>query len=189
MNVLDVERFVDGHVIFERSDLGIGHTVASILASAARSAPVSLGVRPEDVKIAGAGEPGLDCEVALVQLLDNETLVTFQRGDQRLMGRFDAEFEPKPGTALRITFRETRLHTFLRESGEAAARLANFPARSISRRARPEPSPAMAVRLACADTVGSCLEAGHVFAASKALEGLLGGRTGVRRVGRTRSAW
>ena len=117
MNIFDVE-VADGEVLFDRMNLGIRRRVAMQLASAANDREISLGVRPEDVKIASPGEAGLDCEVALVQLLDDETLVTFQHGQQPIVGRFEAEFEPQVGSRLRVAFRDGRLHAFLRDTGE-----------------------------------------------------------------------
>jgi multiple sugar transport system ATP-binding protein len=105
---------------------------------------VALGIRPEDVQLAGAGyDVGLPARVLLVEALGAEHVVHFEiaatplrRTDlvdaatqpsdlepfgrsSTLLGRFDRNFLLQPGEAVEVAFDPRRLHFFEVASGTA----------------------------------------------------------------------
>jgi ABC-type sugar transport system ATPase subunit len=87
------------------------------LAAAGAKDTLTLGVRAENVLLAGESEEGIECEVYLVQYLDNETLITVRTQGVDFVGRFAAEVTAMIGDRVRIRLRQDRLHFFDPEDG------------------------------------------------------------------------
>jgi ABC-type sugar transport system ATPase subunit len=82
-------------------------------AQAPRDVPLTGGVRPEHVTIAGADAAGaFDATVAHVELLGHETLVHADVGDVRLIARSDGMLALAPGARVRLRFDPARLYLF-----------------------------------------------------------------------------
>ena len=119
MNISDVG-ISDGRLFLGGQEVQVSDAVRHRVCAAAEGRQVRLGIRPEDLVLAGSDGPGIDSEVYVVQPMDNETLVTVQcAGSTQLTGRFPADFEPLVGSRLRITPREDRLHIFDGSNGES----------------------------------------------------------------------
>ena len=107
----------------DAADLG-GLRVALPAALAARArghAALTLGVRPENVRLAAEGNDdiGVPAEVVLLEPLGAETLVTFKLGAAEIVARCPAAFRDKPGTRLTVCISPSHLHLFDRHSGAA----------------------------------------------------------------------
>jgi multiple sugar transport system ATP-binding protein len=104
-------------------DLG-GATLALPAELAARArghAALTFGVRPENLALAAGSEHdlALPAQVALLEPLGAETLVTFQVGRAELVARCPASFRDAPGTARRLHVHPQSLHLFDTASGQA----------------------------------------------------------------------
>jgi ABC-type sugar transport system ATPase subunit len=121
-----VNRFVAGFfgvpaMNFVEGQLGEGRFTAGAfslaVASAGRTRPVTLGVRPEHVRLAGEHEGWL-ATVTLIEPLGDGTLVFLDCGGQAsLVAKIDAEEKIAPGDRRRVTFRRDRL-LFFTETGQ-----------------------------------------------------------------------
>lgn len=83
---------------------------------------VTLGVRPEDITLAGATEPGLTMTVDLVEELGADgylyghAIIDDERGD--VTARVDGRTHPKAGDTVSATPKPGRIHLFDMDSGE-----------------------------------------------------------------------
>ncbi|PPA69449.1 ABC transporter ATP-binding protein [Jeotgalibacillus proteolyticus] len=69
-----------------------------------REDKVMLGIRPEHIKLAKESEPGFFVQVANVEVLGTETLVTFDFGEKsQWVAKWSGQYDILPGTKLRIT--------------------------------------------------------------------------------------
>ncbi len=81
--------------------------------------PVELGVRPEDLTLAdGDDGPGLVGEVAVVEPLGAETVVTVDTPDGAVVARLEPGASVRPGGRVRLVPDPERLHLFRVNSGE-----------------------------------------------------------------------
>ena len=102
----------DGGVLFGEAVVPVERGVLG----QADAAEVVLGVRPEDLAIVGAGEPGLEVSVDIVEELGADAYVygrTSQGGEDRLVTvRVDGRRPPRGGDTLRVAPQTGRLHLF-----------------------------------------------------------------------------
>ncbi|QBE48630.1 ABC transporter ATP-binding protein [Leucobacter triazinivorans] len=107
------------------SEAGIVFGSASVPTSARPHAPaVTVGVRPEDLVLVGAGDPGLSVVVDLVEELGADGYLyghTTEGARIDLVARVDGRVHPTPGETVTLAPVAERLHLFDAESG---ARLA-----------------------------------------------------------------
>jgi ABC-type sugar transport system ATPase subunit len=89
---------------------------------AAPDLPVSLGVRPEAVRLAEPGGPRdalLSMDVVLVEALGGGCLVTLERPGWRLAARFDARAGLAEGQKVEIMVDLRQAHLFEQATGRA----------------------------------------------------------------------
>jgi multiple sugar transport system ATP-binding protein len=88
---------------------------------ASSHATLKFGVRPENVRLAadGADDIAVPAEVALLEPLGSETLVSFKLGAAEIVARCPAAFRDKPGTRLAVHISPAHMHLFDRQSGAA----------------------------------------------------------------------
>jgi multiple sugar transport system ATP-binding protein len=81
---------------------------------------VTLGVRPESLRLAGAGEPGFVLTVELVEELGADAYVhgRLAEGGDRIVVRVDGRTPPRLGESVRVSLRDaSEIHLFDPESG------------------------------------------------------------------------
>ena len=85
---------------------------------AADGRPVVAGIRPEALfrQEGGAGGPGFDTKVDLVEITGADTIVSFTIAGQEATARLSADFKPSLGDDLTLAFDPGRLHLFDRET-------------------------------------------------------------------------
>jgi multiple sugar transport system ATP-binding protein len=89
-----------------------GEWVAALNADT-EHAEVLLGVRPEDVQFTSKGDgESLPAEVYVAEALGNETLVRLRVGEQELVARAEASYEPAVGERVAIRPDLRRAHLF-----------------------------------------------------------------------------
>jgi multiple sugar transport system ATP-binding protein len=94
---------------------------AGLAGRASSHATLKFGVRPENVRLAadGADDIAVPAEVALLEPLGSETLVSFKLGAAEIVARCPAAFRDKPGTRLAVHISPAHMHLFDRQSGAA----------------------------------------------------------------------
>jgi ABC-type sugar transport system ATPase subunit len=78
---------------------------------------VTVGIRPEDVRLAADGEPAT---VRVVEPTGHECIVMYDLHGHSVVGRTPGDVRPRPGEAVRLCLRPDRLHLF---AGSDGARL------------------------------------------------------------------
>jgi multiple sugar transport system ATP-binding protein len=74
---------------------------------------VTIGVRPEHLRIAGTNEPAIDATVTTTEWLGHEQVVTADVGGETVAVRsVDSGALPAPGTSLRLTVDADHVHLF-----------------------------------------------------------------------------
>ena len=91
------------------------------LAARAPAAPLKFGVRPENIRLAREhdADAALAAEVALLEPLGSETLVTLKAGAGELVARMPASFRQPPGSAVTVHLHPQHMHLFHAETGAA----------------------------------------------------------------------
>ncbi|TFD96603.1 ABC transporter ATP-binding protein [Jeotgalibacillus sp. R-1-5s-1] len=80
---------------------------------------VTLGVRPEHISLAKDSEPGFLVQVANVEVLGTETLVTFDFGeDTQWIAKWNGQSDIQPGAQIRIAVDDHHLALYSTETGE-----------------------------------------------------------------------
>jgi multiple sugar transport system ATP-binding protein len=74
--------------------------------------PAVLGVRPEDVTVAPAGDGDLDTSIYAVELTGDAVLVTAIAGEARLIAKADRAWRAEIGSTIALRLDATRLHLF-----------------------------------------------------------------------------
>ncbi len=94
---------------------------AALAERAGRRDSATFGVRPENLRLApsSAGDIVLTAEVALLEPLGAETLVTFRLGSAEVVARCPAAFREAPGTRLPLHIAPLHLHLFDTQTGAA----------------------------------------------------------------------
>jgi len=85
---------------------------------AARSGNVVLGVRPDDLKLAG-GTPLISGEVTVREPLGPETLIYVATRDGEVIAKADGRTPPKVGATVSLSADPANLHLFDAVSGAA----------------------------------------------------------------------
>ncbi len=80
--------------------------------------PVILGIRPEDVRPARAGEPGVRMRLDLVEPLGQELLVSARASGHEVTARLAPTAPPLPGQEITLAFDPEALHFFDPETRE-----------------------------------------------------------------------
>src|SRR3954469_18139047 len=83
---------------------------------------VTLGVRPEDIRIAGAGDPDdlhIDAAVEVIERLGSEILLDVAVGPNMMVAAVEPATPVKVRDRLRLTMRPSRLHVFDAQTGAA----------------------------------------------------------------------
>jgi multiple sugar transport system ATP-binding protein len=106
-----------------RADLG-GTQITlppELAARAGSTANLKFGVRPENITLARQSESDLEvpAEVALLEPLGAETLVSLKIGAVEMVSRCNASFRDPPGTRLAVHINPRHLHLFDATSGSA----------------------------------------------------------------------
>jgi multiple sugar transport system ATP-binding protein len=80
-----------------------------------------LGIRPEDLRFAGAAEDGktITGTVEVVEVVGSDNFIYLDVGDEELRLRTTSEREPEIGSTVDVTFDETGIHLFDRRTEEA----------------------------------------------------------------------
>ncbi len=86
-----------------------------------RGRPLTLGVRPEDVRLGPPGRDGLVMETALVEALGSTCVVTLRRDDRQAMAVTGARLAPNVPEKVAVMFDLTKAHLFDRSTGLALA--------------------------------------------------------------------
>jgi multiple sugar transport system ATP-binding protein len=94
---------------------------AALAARAGGRDKAIFGVRPENLRLAsgGADDIIMPAEVALLEPLGAETLVTFKLGQAEMVARCPAAFREPLGTRLPLHMAAAHLHLFDTETGAA----------------------------------------------------------------------
>jgi multiple sugar transport system ATP-binding protein len=94
---------------------------AGLAGRAGGHATLKFGVRPENVRLSAAGPDDITvpAEVALLEPLGSETLVTFKLGAAEIVGRCPAAFREAPGTRVAVHISPAHMHLFDRQTGVA----------------------------------------------------------------------
>jgi multiple sugar transport system ATP-binding protein len=96
--------------------------IAPAAQAAARRAgirDVVLGVRPEHLQVLGAGQPGLQARVSVVEPLGSDTLLYFDFGGERHVARVAPELPFRPGDTVTFGVAPGKAHLF--QPGEDGA--------------------------------------------------------------------
>jgi multiple sugar transport system ATP-binding protein len=83
---------------------------------------VTLGIRPEDVRLANGSDPAglcLDAVVEVVEKLGSEILLDLQVGGQTMVAAVEPTVRAQHGDKVRLALRGDRLHFFDTASGKA----------------------------------------------------------------------
>jgi multiple sugar transport system ATP-binding protein len=118
-------RMTGANVAMRAHNAGFGIDVPSELAL--RLAPyadrdVTVGIRPEDLRLANGSDPAglcIDAVVEVVERLGSEILLDMQVGGQSMVAAVEPSVRAKHGDKLRLALRPDRLHFFDTTSGAA----------------------------------------------------------------------
>ena len=108
MNLLKVELHGD--------KLALGPSMIDLAGLAPTSGPVTVGIRAEDLRLAGPGEHAMTVAVDYVEELGSQRLVHGNLGDQSLTAVLSPETELK--SELRLVVATEKLHFFNQETGK-----------------------------------------------------------------------
>ncbi|AJD92884.1 glycerol-3-phosphate ABC transporter ATP-binding protein [Jeotgalibacillus malaysiensis] len=115
MNLIDAE-MKDSVLVAD------GHWMTPVTADMKQkigSGRVTLGVRPEHIALAKDTEPGFLVQVANVEVLGTETLVTFDFGEEtQWIAKWPGQSGVQPGEQIRICVDDRHLALFSAETGE-----------------------------------------------------------------------
>jgi multiple sugar transport system ATP-binding protein len=84
---------------------------------APRDGALTLGMRAEDIAVAGVDEAHLNAEVYTCELLGDSTMVTVQIGGQLVAVKADKALRLAPGTRIGLKLQPERAHWFDRDNG------------------------------------------------------------------------
>ena len=96
--------------------LALGPSVIDLAGHAPASGPVTVGIRAEDLRLAGPGEHAMTVAIDYVEELGSQRLVHGNLGDQQLTAVLSPEIELK--SELRLIVAAERLHFFNHETGK-----------------------------------------------------------------------
>jgi len=81
------------------------------------SGAITLGVRPEHIRVLGQDAPGFKVHVSVVEPLGSDTLVYFDRAGTRFVARAAPDIQVKPGDDIALGFEMDKCHVFEPQSG------------------------------------------------------------------------
>ena len=106
--------------------LALGPSMIDLAGLAPTSGPVTVGIRAEDLRLAGPGEHAMTVAVDYVEELGSQRLVHGNLGDQSLTAVLSPETELK--SELRLVVATEKLHFFNQETGKRIGETAASPA-------------------------------------------------------------
>ena len=125
MNFLEGVVVEDGGPVFrsEDSELTLDLSETQALADGYRGRSVTLGIRPEDIRVSGTGPtrgPAAEATLRLeyVESLGNEMFVYARGGKHPIVARVAPGPLPEPGQPIRFAFEIGRLHFFDSATGD-----------------------------------------------------------------------
>jgi multiple sugar transport system ATP-binding protein len=87
--------------------------LAAMVPAATHSQPMSLGIRPEDIRLADANsEPDFSAKVAIVERLGAETYVNVVNGAESLLVRVQGDIHLRPGNTVQLALDRGGIHLF-----------------------------------------------------------------------------
>ena len=110
MNLLP-GRLVDHAAGRARIDLGDG-TSFDLLTPATAPQPVTIGIRPEHIRLGGAEQISLTGEATVVEMLGSDTFVHLRTGEHTLVVRDTAGRRMRRGETITVSWAETDCHLF-----------------------------------------------------------------------------
>jgi multiple sugar transport system ATP-binding protein len=116
--------FIDGKVdlaarafVAEGVRLNLEESALTLLRES-KASSVTLGIRPEDVRVSlTADETAIPAKVFVTELMGSETLVVAEPPRQRIVARAAADFRAKPDSSLWIQFDTRKAHFFDSKTG------------------------------------------------------------------------
>ncbi|HWU76044.1 MAG TPA: sn-glycerol-3-phosphate ABC transporter ATP-binding protein UgpC [Rhodanobacter sp.] len=100
-----------------QGEIRLGDAPAAAAWQAWRDREVVLGVRPEDLQPAAAGNAALSAQLEVLEPVGNEVFLNLRFGDQALVSRVSPRPLPEPGSTLPLGLVAERLHLFDAASG------------------------------------------------------------------------
>jgi multiple sugar transport system ATP-binding protein len=117
MNFIDVQKDGEASLQFGNASLPLSRAHLKKIDGHPR---VTLGVRPEDVKVTREAREGwTPAAVYVTEEMGNETLVFLRMGNVKMIARAGAEFRAEPETPVWFRFEDDKLHFFDSDSGAA----------------------------------------------------------------------
>jgi len=114
MNFVDAELTGDGRTL--RFDSGETVTLPDGYVDTAGSKPVTVGIRPENVRVVDSG--GLTATVEVVEPVGSDNYLYLDIAEE-FIARVDADVKPEAGERVRVDFDNDGVHLFDRETGES----------------------------------------------------------------------
>jgi multiple sugar transport system ATP-binding protein len=123
MNLLQGELAGDGERLWLRVGDGVElplspHDAVRDALRAQVGRPLTVGLRPEDMRIDGEGEGALPAQVEAVEPVGNEAFVNLRCGDSEIILRQPPHDLPVPGDIVHLSHVPARAHFFDGESGK-----------------------------------------------------------------------
>jgi multiple sugar transport system ATP-binding protein len=100
---------------------------------------VRMGIRPEDVRVAGDGATGVATTVDVIEPIGSDNYLYLDLGPE-FIARVDSSISPEAGTGIEITFDEQDVHVFDPRTGESLTHgvAVADPAESAAAHAQPQ---------------------------------------------------
>ena len=118
MNFFEVKKGREGErLVHEDFTYALDSEVTATLDGASES--LTLGIRPEDIRIAADNEDVITIEVDVVEPLGDQSFIYFDIGDQTCTASVSGEEYIREGQQIDIVFPLDRIHIFDGRSGEA----------------------------------------------------------------------
>ncbi|WP_254546703.1 ABC transporter ATP-binding protein [Halomarina pelagica] len=122
MNFFDVAYDAEaGELVHDAFAYPLSGSAREALAAADADEALTLGIRPEDVRLTDgeAGGHAIDIDVNVIEPLGDQTFVYFELGERTYTASVSGERVVREGEHVEVVFPEDRLHVFDRRTGEA----------------------------------------------------------------------
>jgi multiple sugar transport system ATP-binding protein len=107
-----------GTLVYDELEYSLDVSTAESIAGAADT--LTLGIRPEDIRVAASGdENALSVQVDVVEPLGDQSFVYFTVGGKTYTASIDGEEYIQEGTDINVVFPHNRIHIFDGQTGEA----------------------------------------------------------------------
>ncbi|QIB74471.1 ABC transporter ATP-binding protein [Halogeometricum borinquense] len=117
MNFFEVE-YADGSLIHETFRYDLSRETSEELSG--REGPLTLGVRPESIELASAGDTNaIEVPVVVTEPMGETTYVYVEIGDQQYTVTVGGDRIVEPGSTLHVVFPEDKMHLFDPDTGES----------------------------------------------------------------------